>query len=1817
MVRVVSLFLLLSIVLLGEENSPSLVNLTRQPIPRVFGTVNVISGDWVDQEVHEKPIGPDSLPIGHSYISSSLEEGTLSDGWDFFWPSTLEVYEARSSPNEYCSFLFLREGSGATLMFRKKLSKDAYAPVLDNSGYTHIASLDSPVLRDPKRITFREESEGKRWKVTLSDGTIRLYMKTNKKHRENNRSLIGYDAENFHIMKEVLPSKNIRLYEYDKHDELIEIKTISSCSRYLIQKITLTKEKKQLIAETLEGKKIIFSLKDINNGNDRIVNGIAKKGVPDRQYEYCEKSPRHIRRIERRTWSTGREEEAKFYNDSHDTTVNGEEIHQSDHERDFTKGRVREIRTKRFRGEELFIRNSFLYDKKGSLEYPIMNVIEPDDAATRFMFHDKRVIWISYTNAKHGRLAAEHFGWSKDGKLEERALFDREKNPIFVKEVVLDARGFPIEEKNHGLLTSKRALKIILDDHKRYEKGGETWGEKAEWDDTGRLLSRTDADGNWTYYEYDRSFITKKVVCAKKHILYRQFATYDTAGNLTELIEDDSHHREKENLEGATRRSILQIARRMKAPYFGEPESKKYYVWTPEGGVQRRKTEHFFRDGKGRLIRHTIRSYDGLEKETSFVYDDLDRPIETVLPDGMKETMEYDPRTGLVRKKSFPSRTVVYSYDLFDRVISEKETYTDGSFLEKTYDYDQSGRVVTMRDSRNRVEVVEKDLLGRIVSKKHSPIRTESGFVSPVETFDYSGNQVVATSPTGAVTKTLLSSIGKPLEVLHPEGHTTTFRYDMTGREIESFDGERRTRMTYDEKSHLVRKEVFVGEERVDWQSHTYQGDDLVQTESEGLLITYFYDAFGRCIETHTRDKISGKEKVEKKEYDGFDRVVKVISSQVEERTSYDRMDRIKSKKVISDKGNVLLYQKMEYDEAGRLIEQSILQDGHTWRTTKTTYGAYGLPSSIELPDGALTRIVYRQGRHSFIKKTINALGVATEEALDPNDVATRVTVFSPFGNKISEVRTSLTLLGKPSLIDHDVFYKGTLEESIRTLLEYDSNGRLTSMKEAVGTEEEVSTCKSYDAYGRCVEETHPSGIRIHQSYDGKGRLGRKTSSDGTIDISFSYTFHDLVEKAYDHVAKTETRRSYDGLGHMTKEVQSNGLKVRYDYSPEGRLETITLPDHSEVRYRYEGGVLHEAARMNGSSSYSFGITKRSSSGMILEAETPFSLGTLSYSYDRMGRPLSKTHASCSDTRTYDLLGRTTVRSIDGREETFQYDDLSQLISDNGRSRSYDSYYRLREKEGERLSVTRRQQCTALGKKRFSYDIDGRRIKDGSAHLKYDALGRLKSYTKEGLRETYDYDAFSRRMNRKAGDTEELYLWVGLHEVGTFSPDGSCLSFRMLAEGVGTEGEATLAVELDGTPYCALSDLSGNIRVLLSASGEAVHTASYSSFDRLETTGIACPWGFSSKRHDENTGYIHFLHRLYDPNTSSFLTQDPLGLEGGVNLYAYVKNNPLSLFDLFGLYAWDNGSSWGNNDLGSGYAPSYEPCGGEAFDHSWDSGASWGSNNLTSESYSRSYSAAIFGPPDTPPSGAGTFLVGPSLTPVYAGTYYPSDFFSPTYGHNFMEMFRNAVSGRIAVFTAGVDTTKYGAIVDTNFMRSVVLFEEKRIKQPLFGDVANFYIETKGWPLDFLRAWRSFEHITPYQIRAANSYEKVLKAAQQYETATHTTIELVNFVHSRGGIDFSNVYKELVRRDADYARFFGETVSFGSTKTFQGGYNYWAKGDVVPALNPYNIPNLILHHEDIHVVDYPCQSPLDAHEILGPAYRQAFREYIHQKAEGL
>ena len=106
------------------------------------------------------------------------------------------------------------------------------------------------------------------------------------------------------------------------------------------------------------------------------------------------------------------------------------------------------------------------------------------------------------------------------------------------------------------------------------------------------------------------------------------------------------------------------------------------------------------------------------------------------------------------------------------------------------------------------------------------------------------------------------------------------------------------------------------------------------------------------------------------------------------------------------------------------------------------------------------------------------------------------------------------------------------------------------------------------------------------------------------------------------------------------------------------------------------------------------------------------------------------------------------------------------------------------------------------------------------------------------------------------------------------------------------------------------SDGVGNVTALAVPNGNDIALAGsyrYDPFGRLigTPTDLAArnTQRFSSKDWHNPSGFYYFGYRFYDPATQRWLNRDPIVEEGGVNLYGYVENDPLSNVDFFGLWS--------------------------------------------------------------------------------------------------------------------------------------------------------------------------------------------------------------------------------------------------------------------------------------------------------------------------
>src|SRR5579871_4397117 len=97
-------------------------------------------------------------------------------------------------------------------------------------------------------------------------------------------------------------------------------------------------------------------------------------------------------------------------------------------------------------------------------------------------------------------------------------------------------------------------------------------------------------------------------------------------------------------------------------------------------------------------------------------------------------------------------------------------------------------------------------------------------------------------------------------------------------------------------------------------------------------------------------------------------------------------------------------------------------------------------------------------------------------------------------------------------------------------------------------------------------------------------------------------------------------------------------------------------------------------------------------------------------------------------------------------------------------------------------------------------------------------------------------------------------------------------------------------------------DVQGNTALRLNANGNRVGSYGFDAYGTRASTdnstdpysGYGAQWGYY---RDAETGLSLLGHRYYDPGQGRFLNRDPIGYDGGLNLYAYVGSNPAAAVD--------------------------------------------------------------------------------------------------------------------------------------------------------------------------------------------------------------------------------------------------------------------------------------------------------------------------------
>jgi RHS repeat-associated protein len=626
----------------------------------------------------------------------------------------------------------------------------------------------------------------------------------------------------------------------------------------------------------------------------------------------------------------------------------------------------------------------------------------------------------------------------------------------------------------------------------------------------------------------------------------------------------------------------------------------------------------------------------------------------------------------------------------------------------------------------------------------------------------------------------------------------------------------------------------------------------------------------------------------------------------------------------------------MTFNSAGQVLTRT----DPLSHTTTITYNPRGLPESVTDPLGRGTFFAYDLAGN--VTSVTDPAGRITTTVYDPMNRVTLTTAAD----------TGITRYGYDN--NGDLLTLTDPNSHVRSWT-YDVRRRVKTATDALGRSMSVN----YDAQGNVISLTRKDGAVITYDYDALNRVRQVN-----LPALANGVPADTVVMSYDSVGNVASMADndsavsnvFDALSRLTQTTQTYGTGVNLSYSYDLMNRRATMQDSvGNTTYGYDElnrlvGVTDPAGR---SFSFGYDVANRPVSTVLSNGVN----GAMSY--DAAGQLLSVAYANSGGTVTsagyqYNATGtRSSEAREDGNTRSFGYDSVNRVLSSlnsalpagGNETFSYD----LGDNRTDQARIhDAADELTQDASYTYTYDQEGNLIQKVSlsnpsdlTSYTYDAQNRLVGVQTPSANINYAYDASGRRIARSVNGVMTRYI-LDVQNV------------RLELDGTNTLSAANTHAGLDrllvrdtnaGAQFLQTDGLGSTI-ALTGVIGNVLERYRYSAYGKLEVlnpdftaktgnqpllayTYTGREWEFEAKLYFNRA-------RFYDPDAGRWISRDPIGEEGGLNLYGYVLENPVNVKDSLGLGPgdwWDPRTPTYLSDLAQNYANTLRGRTGNDSDH--------------------------------------------------------------------------------------------------------------------------------------------------------------------------------------------------------------------------------------------------------------------------------------------
>lgn len=451
----------------------------------------------------------------------------------------------------------------------------------------------------------------------------------------------------------------------------------------------------------------------------------------------------------------------------------------------------------------------------------------------------------------------------------------------------------------------------------------------------------------------------------------------------------------------------------------------------------------------------------------------------------------------------------------------------------------------------------------------------------------------------------------------------------------------------------------------------------------------------------------------------------------------------------------------------------------------------------------------------------------------------------------------------------------------------YDAKNRLNKITYPDATYEEWT----FDNNGNITNFRNRNAVNTVFTYDNLNRvLTKKAGTEPTITYTYDLAGRMLTASTPVVAGNPSTGTftyGYDSAGRLISETNPQSQVMNYELDANGNVTKITYPSGYYVVREYDQLDRLTGIKLNGATTYA-----------------------ATFTYDALSRRITKTYGNGNSVSYgYDIGDNLTSRSmtVSGGTVnwTYTYNKVHQMLTQS----VSDTTYQWRPTGTSSIAygaANNKNQYPTVGGVTYSYSNNGNLTGDGTWTFGYSVENMLTSATKTGTSASFVYDPFLRQTQKTVGSTKTKYNYSGSQLMEEYNGTTNALLRRYVYAG---DNEPIIQMDSVGTLTYLHHDHLGSVIAQANAAGVVTNKYLYSPFGQSASlTGTTI--GYTGQRYDSETGLYHYKARYYNPTINRFLQPDPSGYDAGMNMYAYVDNDPMIHTDSDGLE---------KNDIQSGY----------------------------------------------------------------------------------------------------------------------------------------------------------------------------------------------------------------------------------------------------------------------------------------------------------